>query len=85
VIVGGCQNYDQCQAFLREFDAEGHELWQTRVATEQTMCGTQVGLDRYGNIYQVGGTHGPAFGPYAGTGNDIFLVKLSAEDTPSKQ
>jgi hypothetical protein len=49
------------------------------------MCGTQVGLDRYGNIYQVGGTHGPAFGPYAGTGNDIFLVKLSAEDTPSKQ
>jgi hypothetical protein len=84
VIVGGCQNYDQCQAFLRAFDAEGHELWQTKIATDQTMCGTQVAIDGHGNIYQVGGTHGPAFGAYAGTGNDIFLVKLSAEDTPTK-
>ncbi len=84
IVAGGCQNWDQCQAFLREFDTDGNELWQTKVATDQVICGTQIGLDARGNIYQVGGTHGPAFGPYAGKDNDIFLVKLSAEPAPAK-
>ena len=57
-------------------------MWQTTIASDQALCGTQIGLDRLGNIYQVGGTHGPAFGDYAGTGNDIFLVKFSPEKTP---
>ncbi len=79
IVAGGCQNWDQCQAFLREFDADGNEVWQTKVATDQIICGTQIGLDARGNIYQVGGTHGPAFGPYAGKDNDMFVVKLGTD------
>ena len=77
MVVGGCEASDQCQAFLRGFDADGRELWQTKIDAKQGICGTQVGTDRSGNIYQVGGTHGPAFGPYAGKGNDIILVKFA--------
>jgi len=77
VVVGGCQNWDQCQGFLREFDPDGREQWQTRIPTDQVLCGTQIGVDGQGNIYQTGGTHGPAFGEYQGVGTDIVVVKFS--------
>jgi hypothetical protein len=62
---------------LREFDKEGNELWSMTVPAKHGTCGTQIGVDEQGNIYQAGNAQGGAFGDYSGSGNDIFLVKLS--------
>jgi hypothetical protein len=77
IVVGGCQHYDQCQAFLRKFDDQGHELWKKEITPSFSICGTQVATDGKGNIYQTGGAGGPVFGSYAGTGHDIFLIKVA--------
>lgn len=76
ILAAGCQNWDQCQAFLREFDSAGNELWSVVIPTGQTVCGTQIATDAASSVCQTGGTHGPAFGDYAGGGGDVVLVKL---------
>jgi hypothetical protein len=80
VIAGGCQNWPNCQAFLREFAPDGRELWATTIPTAQSVCGTQIAVLPGGGLYQTGGTHGAAFGDYQGSGNDLVLVRLRPAD-----
>jgi hypothetical protein len=78
IAAGGCQAWDKCQAFVREFDQDGNEVWSTVVPSAQTICGTQIAIDAHGDIFQTGGTHGAAFSDYSGSGNDAIIVKFSA-------
>ena len=79
VIVGGCQNYGDCQAFLRKFDTEGNEVWKKEQIPEFSTCGREIAIDDQGNIYQTGGTHGQLYGEKAfeGTESDLFVYKIS--------
>jgi hypothetical protein len=77
VIVGGCQNWPNCQGFLRGYSRDGVELWSTLVPTAQSVCGTQIRVLGDGGVVQTGGTHGAAFSEYHGEGNDLVLVRFS--------
>jgi len=80
ILVGGCQHWPQCQAFLRGFDLQGNELWRKEITASHAVCGTQIAVDSEGNLYQTGGTHGALYGAYSdpsGASNDIFLAKIA--------
>jgi len=79
IIVGGCQNYNQCQAFLRKFDSDGNEIWRKEQIPTFSTCGREIGIDDQGYIYQTGGTHGKLYGTKAfqGTESDVFVYKIS--------
>lgn len=79
VIVGGCQNFGDCQAFLRKFDAEGNEVWKKEQIPEFSTCGREIAIDDQGIIYQTGGTHGQLYSKTAfeGTESDLFVNKIS--------
>lgn len=79
IIVGGCQNYSNCQAFLRKFDADGNEIWKKELIPAFSTCGREIGIDDQGFIYQTGGTHGQLFGTdaFAGAESDVFVYKIS--------
>lgn len=79
VIVGGCQNYGDCQAFLRKYDTDGNEIWKKEQIPEFSTCGREIAIDDQGNIYQTGGTHGQLYSKTAfeGTESDLFVYKIS--------
>lgn len=79
VIVGGCQNYSDCQAFLRKYDTNGNEIWIQDLIPEFSTCGREIGIDDKGFIYQTGGTHGQLYGEKAfeGVESDVFVYKIS--------
>lgn len=79
VIVGGCQNYSNCQAFLRKFDTDGNEIWKKELIPTFSTCGREIAIDDQGYIYQTGGTHGQLFGTagFKGFESDIFVYKIS--------
>jgi hypothetical protein len=79
IIVGGCQNYSECQAFLRKFDSDGKEIWKKEQVPAFSTCGREIGIDDQGYIYQTGGTHGKLFGTkdFEGTESDVFVYKIS--------
>lgn len=78
VIIGGCQNYSACQAFLRKYDAAGNEIWVKNLIPEFSACGREFGLDAQGFIYQIGGVHGKLYGDRAfeGIESDVFVYKI---------
>lgn len=79
IIVGGCQNYGECQAFLRKFDADGNEVWKKEQIPAFSTCGRGIAIDDQGFIYQTGGTHGQLYGDkvFEGVASDIFIYKVS--------
>lgn len=79
ILAGGCQQWDQCQAFIRVFDTSGKTLSINEFTPEFSTCGRQFAQDAKGNIYHQGGTHGATFGEYkdANGNSDIFLLKTS--------
>ncbi len=81
LIVGGCQRWPQCQAFMRRFDAQGAELRKHEIGLsgQGTVCGQKVAVDPAGNAYISGGAQGPLFGEYKGLGNDGFITKVGKD------
>jgi len=82
VIVGGCSNYDNCQAFIINYDTDGNVVWNKTLIPEFSTCGREIAMDDQGNLYQTGGTHGQLYGTAAfeGPESDIFIYKISAND-----
>ncbi len=78
VIVSGCENYDDCHAFLIKLDADGNMVWNKTLIPEFSTCGTVLAMDAKGNLYQTGGTHGQLYGDsaFSGTESDLFIYKL---------
>lgn len=78
VIVGGCSNYDQCQAFIINYDAEGQVEWNLTLMPKFSTCGREIAMDDQGNLYQTGGTHGQLFNTndFEGTESDLFVYKI---------
>lgn len=79
ILAGGCQNWAECQAFIRVFDTTGKTVSINEFTPEFSTCGRQFAQDAKGNIYHIGGTHGGIFGDYkdANGNSDIFLLKTS--------
>lgn len=80
VIVGGCGNYDQCEAFIIKYDANGNVVWNKTQRPEFSTCGREIALDAQGNLYQTGGTHGSLYGGkvFEGFASDLFIYKIPA-------
>jgi hypothetical protein len=79
VLVSGCQNYNLCQGFCREYDKTGKLLWKNEFTTQDNIrggtCGKDAVMDNNGNIYHTGGTGADIFGNNQGL-KDIYIVKL---------
>ncbi len=67
-------------AFLAKYDTSGTLLWTRQTGTASSDEGYGVAVDRAGNAYITGYTHGNLGGPSAG-GNDAFLTKYDALGT----
>jgi hypothetical protein len=77
ILVGGCQHYYPCQAFLRRFDDKGnpgfvYEIIKT--GDKYGVCGKNISMDNFGYYYITGGTRADLFSKQKG-GGDIFLAK----------
>ncbi len=79
ILAGGCQNWDQCQAFIRVLDSSGKTVSSNEFTPEFSTCGREFAQDAKGNIYHLGGTHGAIFGEYKDIReqSDIFLLKTN--------
>jgi hypothetical protein len=77
IIVSGCQNWPDCQSFIRMYSKDGSLVWiKNFVASGKSggTCGKGVCMDGDGNIYHTGLTGGNLFNTNQGE-HDIFIVK----------
>jgi hypothetical protein len=82
IVVSGCQNWPNCQSFIRVFRKDGKLVGiQNCAHIENTggTCGQTVILDNNGEIYHTGMTSESLFNPFKGGAHDIFLLKLKLE------
>jgi hypothetical protein len=78
IIVGGCQHYRPCQAFLRRHSDQGNPKLVCEIIKNQKgygVCGKNVFVDKSGNYYITGGTRVDLYDTHQGKG-DIFIAKL---------
>jgi len=64
-------------AFVREYDAGGSEMWTNQFGTPGQDYAQGVAADVTGNVYAVGRTEGTLPGQTSAGGFDAFVVKLS--------
>ena len=77
MIVGGCQNYDKCQAFTRRYTKEGELIWQNALFKNgsKLSCGRRIAIDKQGCCCQTGFTNDDLFGEALGS-TDAQVFKL---------
>jgi len=67
-------------AFVAKFSPDGTLLWGRQFGSGGDDEGSGIAADQAGNVYAVGTTYGPLFGPMsAERDSDCFLVKYDSE------
>jgi hypothetical protein len=81
IVVSGCQQWPNCQSFIRMYSKEGNLQWvnnYTAGGKNGGTCGKGICIDSKGNIYHSGNTGGNLFKSIdKAEGHDIFLMKLT--------
>ncbi len=81
IVISGCQNYSDCQAFCRMYSEDGKLLWKTEYAAmgiEHGTCGKGICINKNGYIYHTGVTGGNLFSDLKGE-QDMFVIKLELD------
>ncbi len=80
ILVGGCQNYATCQAFMRRYTKDGALVWENVAYKDErkSTCGRKVAIDDEGNCYQVGYTTDNLFTKSIGD-SDAYWRKIGGE------
>lgn len=82
IVISGCQNWPNCQAFCRVYSKDGDLLGVnnfTSMGEGGGTCGKGIFLANDGSMYHVGHTGGNLFGSLQGE-HDIFLIKLKMDE-----
>jgi hypothetical protein len=76
VLAGGCQNWENCFAFVKRFDAQGNEkqVFYLKENDANHTCGQEAAVDGRGNWYLTGFTLATIFKTKSG-GQDGFVLK----------
>ncbi len=79
VLAGGCQNWENCFAFAKRFDAQGNQKEVFFLKDDDThhTCGQEAAMDGRGDWYLTGFTTAGLFGPK--NGQEAFVVKATAK------
>lgn len=74
-VLPGQSYYGADDVFIRKYDASGNELWTRQFGTRASDSGNCVGVDRSGNAFVAGSTHGTFPGNDASGSDDAFIRK----------
>jgi len=81
VLISGCQNWSDCQAFCRLYSESGELLWKNNYVAqgkEHGTCGKGICINSQGYIYHTGATGDSLFADVKGE-HDVYLIKLKLE------
>ena len=69
----------QAHVFVREYDADGQEVWTRQIGTSELDVRGDVAVDRTGNVYMAGHTLGALPGQTHLGGGDVFVRKYDPD------
>lgn len=80
IVISGCQNWSDCQAFCRMYSEDGELLWKNNyvaLGNEHGTCGKGICMsNKY--LYHTGATGGSLFSDAKGE-YDMYLLKLKLD------
>ena len=86
VLLGGCQHYYPCQAFMRRYDEQGNTKFIYEIIRDSSygVCGKNISMDNLGNYYITGTTHLDLFDTNKGE-TDMFIAQFVLDTSSSSE